>query len=149
MTRYVPKLPPLDPCPVERVFALVGGRWKIRLLYRLHLADASLAELRAHLPRARPQVLTERLRELEQAGMLLRLPPSGGGWGSYRITPRGRSLLDALAPAADWGRTDLGGWEPPTFESRMPASESPGTNHEGPVRRIAAESAARGPRRGF
>jgi len=65
---YTPKLAPLDPCPVEHVVRLIGGKWKARLLARVRERPCSVAELHRHLPRARPQVLLEQLKALEGTG---------------------------------------------------------------------------------
>ena len=114
MNRYERKLPPLDPCPVEHVVEVVGGRWKARILHWLTLGEASVADLRRHLPRARHQVLAHQLAEMERHGLVRRQPPAPGrSWGAYAITPRGLLLHGALAEVAAWGVADLGGWDPP------------------------------------
>jgi DNA-binding HxlR family transcriptional regulator len=118
MPHYQPKLPPLDPCPVEHVVALIGGRWKARILHRLSLGDAAANELVRHLKRARPQVVAAQLGAMERNGLVERLPLLPGRmWGVYRITSRGRSLHAALSGVADWGTVDIGGWVAPSLQA--------------------------------
>lgn len=105
---YTPKLPPLDPCPVEHVVQLVGGKWKARLLALLREEPLSVADIQRRLPRARPQVLLEQLKALERADLLQRLPPARGKtWGPYALTDRATSLLGAMDVIAAWGDHDL------------------------------------------
>lgn len=116
MPKYMPKLPPLDPCPVEHVVELIGGKWKPRLLYRLRLSDTSLADLQRFLPGARSQVIAQQLGALEEDGIVLRLSPAAGqSWGNYTLTDRGKELLAAVDVIAGWGEADLGGWSAPTL----------------------------------
>lgn len=118
MARYVSKLSPLDPCPVEHVFALIGGKWKARVLHRLTLSDASLGDLQRHLPRAKPQVIKAQLEQMEVAGLATRLPrEERRTWGRYAITDKGRSLHQALSSAAAWGTEEIGGWQVPTLDA--------------------------------
>ena len=108
MGRYEPKLAPRDPCPVEHVLELVGGKWKPRILAKLKEGDAPMGELGRLLPRARPQVLAAQLRELESDGIVGRLAPAAGEtWGRFRLTERGRGLCEVLDVVAAWGGADL------------------------------------------
>ena len=75
---YTPKLAPLDPCPVEHVVRLIGGKWKARLLACVRERPCSMAELQRHLPRARPQVLLEQLKGTGSSGGF-RLPTARHG----------------------------------------------------------------------
>jgi DNA-binding HxlR family transcriptional regulator len=105
---YQPKLPPLDPCPVEHVVHLIGGRWKARLLGRVREAACTVAELQRFVPRAKPQVLLRQLKVLEQDGLIERLPLGPAErWGRYALTERGATLLAAVDHVAAWGQADL------------------------------------------
>ncbi|MET0240733.1 MAG: helix-turn-helix domain-containing protein [Sphingobium sp.] len=105
---YTYKLPPLDPCPVEHVVQLIGGKWKARLLGRIRECPASVGDLQRFLPRIRPQVLLRQLKALEQDDLISRLAPaSGRDWGRYTLTDRARALLAAVDAIAFWGERDL------------------------------------------
>lgn len=114
MARYRPKLPPLDPCPVEHAVAIVGGKWKARMIFEIARAPTSTGELIRALPRAKPQVVAAQLRALARDGVIRRLPPiAGERWGRFALTDEGARLCAALDGVAAWGREAIGGWTPP------------------------------------
>jgi DNA-binding HxlR family transcriptional regulator len=79
---------------------LLGRRWALRVLWELHDEDAhTFRELQARCGNVSSSVLSERLRELREAGIVVL--QSGGG---YRLTPEGRRLTHSLAPLDEWAR---------------------------------------------
>jgi DNA-binding HxlR family transcriptional regulator len=89
-------------CPVELTLDLLGGKWKTVILARSKQSPLRYGELRRAVPGLADKVLTQRLRDLEDAGFIERskLP---GGQTRYRLTPIGRSLEPALAAMYAWG----------------------------------------------
>ncbi len=85
--------------PVMELLDLLGRRWTLRVIWELR-SDAGLTfrELQSASGDLSSSVLTDRLRELTQAGVVAR-DPSG-----YVLTPRGRDLLDLLLPLDGWAR---------------------------------------------
>lgn len=108
---YAPKRPPLDACPIEFVVALVGGKWKARLLYLLNARPFAFTALQAELPAISREVLTTQLRAMTRDGLITRAGTT------YAITETGRSLVGVLIPAAEWAMPHLRArgetWEPP------------------------------------
>ncbi len=92
-------------CPVETSLELISGKWKPRLLWKLHQKGAlRFGEFRRQLPGITPKMLTQQLRELERDGLLLRtvyaeVPPRV----EYRLSALGESLGPILDALADWG----------------------------------------------
>jgi DNA-binding HxlR family transcriptional regulator len=78
---------------------LLGRRWALRVIWELR-DDTGLTfrELQSAAGDLSSSVLTDRLRELTQAGVVAR-DESG-----YVLTPRGRDLLDLLLPLDAWAR---------------------------------------------
>jgi DNA-binding HxlR family transcriptional regulator len=77
---------------------LLGRRWALRILWELRDGEpASFRELQDRCDSMSPSVLSRRLAELRQAGILD--TRSGNG---YRLTSEGRSLLRAFGPLNDW-----------------------------------------------
>ena len=66
-----------DRCGIARALDAVGDRWALLVVRELLLGPKRFTDLRAGLPRVSPDVLAQRLRELEAAGVLRRdtLPP--------------------------------------------------------------------------
>jgi len=59
-------------CEVERLLAVIGGKWKVLILRELFNGPRRHAQLRRALPGIRQKVLTAQLRELELDGAVLR-----------------------------------------------------------------------------
>jgi len=99
------RLPPAFGCPVELTVKVLGGKWKPVIL--AHLKDSALryGELRARIPRLSDKVLTERLRELEQSGLVRRRGVAiSGAHAVYELTERGNSLRPVLEALYAWGQ---------------------------------------------
>jgi DNA-binding HxlR family transcriptional regulator len=98
-----------DPCGLARALNLVGERWALLIVRELLLGPKRFTDLRRGLPGASQSVLTQRLGELERAGVLRRraLEPPASTW-AYELTERGRELEPALLHLSAWGsRTPL------------------------------------------
>jgi DNA-binding HxlR family transcriptional regulator len=93
-----------DPCGIARALDLVGERWALLVVRELLLGPKRYTDLARGLPGGSPTVLSQRLRDLESAGLLTRRtagPPVGGH--VYELTPRGRDLEDVLLALGRWG----------------------------------------------
>lgn len=105
---------PLRSCSyTEEVFGLLGKRWTGLLIDLLLQRPARFNELDAALPTLSKRVLSERLAELQQVGLVERdVDPGPPITATYRLTERGQALgpaLDALriwagAPVSSDGR---------------------------------------------
>ena len=91
-------------CPVEATLSLIGGKYKTLILWNLIGKTLRFSELRRLIPSATPKMLTQQLRELEDAGLLIRkvyavVPPKV----EYSLTPLGTSLRPILESMYEWG----------------------------------------------
>ncbi len=97
------------PCPVIHALRLIGGKWKLPILW--HLFDAETVrynELKRRVVGVTNIMLTQCLRELEADGLVRRIdygevPPRV----EYALTERGRDLLPALRELYAWGGKQL------------------------------------------
>ena len=82
----------------------MGDRWALLVVRELLLGPKRFTDLRAGLPRVSPDVLAQRLRELEAAGVLRRdsLPPPAASQ-VYELTERGRGLKTVILELGRWG----------------------------------------------
>lgn len=69
-------------CPVETAIEVIGGKWKCQILHSLMANTMRFSELRRHIPGVSQRVLTRKLRELEEHGVINRkvyaeVPPKG------------------------------------------------------------------------
>src|SRR5687768_11038849 len=81
-----------DACGIARALAVLGERWALLIVRELLLGPQRFADLRAALPQASSNIVTDRLRELGAHGVVARrrLPAPGASW-VYELTPRGRA----------------------------------------------------------
>jgi DNA-binding HxlR family transcriptional regulator len=93
-----------DPCGIARALDAVGERWALLVVRELVLGPKRFTDLQAGLPRVSPDVLTQRLRDLEAAGVVARgsLPPPAAS-RVYQLTDRGRELEPVLHALGRWG----------------------------------------------
>lgn len=91
-------------CPVARTLDLVGDRWSLLVIRDLLGGKKRYGDLlasREHIP---TNILAERLKRLEQAGLLERVPYSEHPPRfEYRLTAEGRGLGRAVDALATWG----------------------------------------------
>lgn len=91
-------------CPVEFALDVVGGKWRTVILARLKQEALRYGELRRLLPGLSDKVLTQRLRELVEAGLIER--DEADGRARYELTDRGLSLQPALEALYAWGERE-------------------------------------------
>src|SRR5947207_11167291 len=93
-----------DRCGVARALDVVGERWALLVVRDLLLGPKRFTDLRAGLPHVSPDVLSQRLRELERSGVISRrtLPPPAGS-RIYELTAWGRELEPAVLALGRWG----------------------------------------------
>jgi DNA-binding HxlR family transcriptional regulator len=97
-------------CGLARAVEIVGERWALLIIRDLLIGPRRFTDLRRGLPRIPTNVLTERLRELEDAGVVERrvLPRPAGGSVVYALTPYGAALEDVVLRLGVWGAQALG-----------------------------------------
>jgi DNA-binding HxlR family transcriptional regulator len=93
-----------DRCGIARALDLVGERWALLVVRELLLGPKRFTDLRAGLPNIGPDVLAQRLRDLEDAGIVQRrtLPPPAGS-RVYELTGRGLELEPVVLALGRWG----------------------------------------------
>lgn len=88
-------------CPVAHALDAVGGRWSLLVLRELRLGPRRYTDLAAALPGVGPSVLSQRLRDLEEAGVLERRTRPAPM--VYALTPWGAGLEPVFRALAAWG----------------------------------------------
>ncbi|MDL5158477.1 winged helix-turn-helix transcriptional regulator [Actinomycetospora termitidis] len=97
-----------DGCAAAHALDLVGERWALLVVRELMLGPKRFTDLRTGLPHASPNVLSQRLRELEDAGVLRRrrLPPPAAS-AVYELTDWGYELEPVLQTLGRWASRSL------------------------------------------
>jgi DNA-binding HxlR family transcriptional regulator len=90
-------------CPVAMAAEVIGARWTMLLLRELIGGTTRFNDFRRGLPRMSPALLSQRLRELEAAGVIARSPTSGNAF-EYRLTEAGEELRPIIEAVGVWGQ---------------------------------------------
>ncbi len=91
-------------CPIAKSLQVLGGRWTLLIVRDMLLGGAErFNELANGLPRLSRGVLSERLRQLQRAGIVARSDDAPDGRPSYRLTQAGRELRPVIEALLAWG----------------------------------------------
>lgn len=99
-------------CTLARTLDVVGERWTLLLVRELMLGPRRFTDLLDGLPGIGRNLLTERLRHLEAAGLVERRRADGRRGSLYFLTGPGRALGPALSELGRWGAEQLPDPEP-------------------------------------
>src|SRR3954469_9563429 len=91
-------------CPIAPVVDIVFSRWTTPILWTLHeYGRQRFVELQRRITTITPKVLTQRLRQMERDGLVVRTyPPEVPPRVEYEISELGRSLAPLFATLAEW-----------------------------------------------
>jgi DNA-binding HxlR family transcriptional regulator len=91
-------------CPVSMAAEVVCSRWTVLVIRELLCGSTRFNDLRRGVPRMSPALLSKRLKELEQAG-IVRVEPTGQpGVNDYRLTRAGEELRGLVEGLGVWGQ---------------------------------------------
>lgn len=90
---------------VARAVERVGERWALLIVRDLLVGARRYGDLKAGLPRIPTNILADRLKELQEAGVVRRVPTVRGG---YELTELGRALEPIVVALERWGWSTLG-----------------------------------------
>ena len=95
-------------CPVAMAAEILCTRWTIVLLRELVAGSTRFNELRRGVARMSPALLSQRLKELEAAGIISRTALRGEpGIFEYQLTPSGRELEPIVMAFGIWGQRQI------------------------------------------
>lgn len=89
-------------CGLARALDVVGGRWSLLIVRELLVGPARYGELQAGLPGIATNLLAERLRDLEEAGVAQRQLDTDSNGVVYALTPWGSELRGAVDALVNW-----------------------------------------------
>ena len=92
-------------CPVAMAAEILCTRWTVVLLRELIAGSTRFNDLRRGVPRMSPALLSQRLKELESAGVIRRAAsPTEPGVFEYQLTTAGRELEPLVQAFGVWGQ---------------------------------------------
>jgi DNA-binding HxlR family transcriptional regulator len=109
-----------EECPLADLIDLIGGRWKVLVLWRLLDGPKRFTELKRLMRGVTQKMLTQQLRQLEAAGLVRRevfpqVPPKV----EYSLTPTGEELRSLLATLAAWAKAHM-----PNLRAGLPRGDA-------------------------
>lgn len=91
-------------CPVERTVNIIGGKWTLLILRDLFEGTKRFGEMRTSLKGISPKTLTDKLRKLEEDGIIHReIYPEVPPRVEYSLTAHGQSLKKIFDAMQEWG----------------------------------------------
>ncbi|MFI7014599.1 winged helix-turn-helix transcriptional regulator [Streptomyces sp. NPDC050164] len=89
-------------CGLARALDVIGARWSLLIVRELLVGPARYSELLAGLPGISTNLLIDRLRELEEAGVVQRTLDTDRNSVAYMLTPWGSELRTAVGALVNW-----------------------------------------------
>ena len=95
-------------CGLDAALDIIGGKWKVLILWHLHTAPRRFGELKRLVEGISEKMLIQQLKEMESHGIVSRkdfkeVPPRV----EYAVTDFGVSLTEALRPLCAWGEEHM------------------------------------------
>ena len=92
-------------CTIEAGIAMIGGKYKVMILYYLMQGALRYNQIAKALPKATPKMLSQQLKELESDGIIKRIlypvvPPKT----EYLLTPLGEALKPVIESLCAWSQ---------------------------------------------
>lgn len=108
-------------CPVyHHAMELIGKRWTGAILRALLSGANRFSDVTAAVPGLSDRLLSERLKELEAEGIVIRtVTPSTPVKIAYDLTPKGRALNDVIAAVSRWAEEWAARPEEPSCEEDL------------------------------
>jgi DNA-binding HxlR family transcriptional regulator len=95
---------PTPLCPLSECMAVLGGAWTPNIIWYLAEGPRRFSELRSDISLVSAKVMTQRLRELEERGVVARrVMPTSPPSVEYALTDDGREYLPAIRAIVDVG----------------------------------------------
>lgn len=96
-------------CPTRLLLDRIGDKWTVLVILLLADGPQRFTQLRGHVGRVAPKVLTQTLRRMERDGLVTRevfaeVPPRV----EYALTDLGKSLIKPIAVIAEWAEVNVG-----------------------------------------
>lgn len=90
-------------CPAAKAADMIGDRWTLLLMRELFMGANRYNQFQRALPRISPTVLSKRLKQMEEDGLIIKKSIAGEKATEYRLTKCGRELAPLVNYMSKWG----------------------------------------------
>ncbi|OZI07913.1 transcriptional regulator [Siphonobacter sp. BAB-5385] len=103
---YERKLPVEVECGLHLFMEVLNGKWKIKLIWCIHLGINRPGELQRQMPKASRRLLDTHLAQLVEHGILSKITYDQKPFkAEYTLTALGETLIPVIESTAKWGET--------------------------------------------
>ena len=92
-----------EACPISMAASVLCERWTLQIVRELFFGSTRYSEIQKFLPNISPSLLRNRLRSLEDQGLIIRKCPTKASHYEYFLTPSGKALAPVLTEMGKWG----------------------------------------------
>jgi DNA-binding HxlR family transcriptional regulator len=94
-------------CPVAKVCEILEPRWTLLILSEMWNGSTHFNDIRRGVPAISPTLLSKRLKQLEQHGLLTRTHDQNGGVYTYHLTRTAKELEPIIEQLGDWAHRNI------------------------------------------
>lgn len=92
-------------CPIARATEILAERWNLLIVRNLMFGATTFSSIAQGVPAMSRSMLSKRLRELEQAGIIASAPKTIGQGSTYSLTDAGADLVGVIDSLGRWAET--------------------------------------------
>jgi len=92
-----------EACPISMATSVLCERWTLQIIRELFFGSTRYSEIQKYIPNISPSLLRNRLRFLEDQGVILRKRVGTGNRFEYHLTASGKALAPVLTELGRWG----------------------------------------------
>ncbi len=92
-----------EACPISMASSVLCEKWTLQIIRELFFGSTRFSEIQKYIPNISPSLLRNRLRFLEEQGIILRKRSGAGNRPEYHLTASGKALAPVLTELGRWG----------------------------------------------
>ena len=92
-----------EACPISMAASVLCERWTLQIIREMFFGSTKYSEIQKFIPNISPSLLRDRLRSLEEQGLVMRKCPERANRYEYFLTPSGKALAPVLTEMGKWG----------------------------------------------
>lgn len=92
-----------EACPISMAASVICERWTLQIIRELFFGSSHYSQIQKYIPNISPTMLRNRLRFLEEQGLIIRKCPTHANRYEYFLTPSGKALAPVLTEMGKWG----------------------------------------------
>ncbi len=92
-----------EACPISMATSVLCERWTLQIVREMFFGSTKYSEIQKFIPNISPSLLRDRLRSLEEQGLVMRKCTERANRYEYFLTPSGKALAPVLTEMGKWG----------------------------------------------